>query len=222
MSLRINFLECVSQSHQWLTPRFPRSKKLRWSPTEVWLYQPGFLPRLPPHSSSRSSSSLSYSGCTSGRNARTSAPSAPWPPAPSAAPAPRRLRPRRGDRRRWTAPAAGTARYPRSQVRSCSSSRSYMPLCCSCLRAAAAGFITITIKTWNPRFGNILWPQSSAPHPDIVVKAGGSPRAWVQIVRPNASYQLHTSFDLSRGGVQMGPGGTLNNLLTQQTVLMCF
>lgn len=209
--------ECVSPSHQWLTPRFPRSKTPRWSPTEVWSYPPGFPPRSPPHSSSGSSSSLSYSGCTSGRNARTSAPSAPWPPAPSAAPAPRRRRPRRGGRRRWRAPAAGTARYPRSRVRSCSSSRSYMPLCCSCLRAAAAGGISGMASAWSP---NIL--RSSAPHPDIPGKAGGNPRAWVQI-RPNASKCVARASlcfwcDLSRSDAQRGPGDTLNNLLTQQCV----
>lgn len=110
---RCVWFESVAPSHQSLTPQFPRSKKRRWSPTEVGSCRHGYLQRSPLRSSWGSCSGLSYSGCTSGWNARTSAPSAPSPLAPWAAPAPRRRRRHTGDRWRWTAPAAGTARYPR-------------------------------------------------------------------------------------------------------------
>lgn len=128
----------ASSSHRWLTPQFLRSKKRPWSPIEVWSRPRGSPPRSPPRSSSGSYSTLSYSGCTSGWNVRTSAPSAPSLLSPLGVPAQRRRRPRTGDRQRWTAPAAGTARYPRLSDRSRSSSRSCMPLCRRCLRGAAA------------------------------------------------------------------------------------
>lgn len=128
----------TSSSHRWLTPQFLRSKKRPWSPIEVWSRPRGSPPRSPPRSSSGSYSALSYSGCTSGWNVRTSAPSAPSLLSPLGVPAQRRRRPRTGDRQWWTAPAAGTARYPRLSDRSRSSSRSCMPLCRRCLRGAAA------------------------------------------------------------------------------------
>lgn len=128
----------ISSSHQWLTPQFPRSKKRRWSPIEVWWCPHGSPLRSPPHNSWGSYSSLSYSGYTSGWNARTSAPSAPSLLALLAAPAPRRRRPRTRDRWWWTMPTAGTSRYPRLLDRSRSSSCPYMPLFCYCHRGAAA------------------------------------------------------------------------------------